>query len=403
MHILLVTASLPYPPASGGALRTYGILQGLHHAGHTVSLISFHTGGAIPAQLRAICHHIETLPPPNRTRWHRLRDLLLTRQADIARRLYSVEFAARLGALVQTETYDIVQFEGIEAACYLPELRETGTPARIVFDTFNAEAELQRVIYTIDRAEPGRWLAALYSWLQIGRIRRYEALLCQLADQVIAVSQEDAAYLRAYRADGQVAIVPSGIFVDDYTNMTEQADIGADAIVFTGKMDYRPNIDAMLWFTEHVLPQLSRANLVIVGQQPHARIRQLAQHEHIYVTGWVDAVVPYLKAAAVYVAPLRMGSGTRLKILEAMASGCAIVATELAAAGLNEASRQAIRITDTPAEFAQAVEELLHNPQERQQLAKRALQAVKAYYDWPVIIPRLLAAYERPQDDPNHA
>src|SRR5690606_23656791 len=115
-------------------------------------------------------------------------------------------------------------------------------------------------------------------------------------------------------------------------------DLGPCALIFTGKMDYRPNVDAMLWFASDILPQVRSimpdVRLYVVGQKPHPRLEVLRDHDHIVLTGWVPEVTPYLHAAAVYIAPLRMGSGTRLKILEAMAAGCAIVATTLAAAGL---------------------------------------------------------------------
>jgi glycosyltransferase involved in cell wall biosynthesis len=159
-------------------------------------------------------------------------------------------------------------------------------------------------------------------------------------------------------------------------------------------MDYRPNVDAMIWFTETILPHIPQAHLTIVGQQPHARIQQLAQQHNIQITGWVESVLPYLRAAAVYVAPLRMGSGTRLKLLEALASGCAIVATSIAAAGLTPEIRQAMLIADSENDFRAAIVTLLEDASLREQLAQRGQHAVQLQYDWSVIIPQLLAVYQ---------
>jgi glycosyltransferase involved in cell wall biosynthesis len=150
----------------------------------------------------------------------------------------------------------------------------------------------------------------------------------------------------------------------------------------------------MLWFTEAILPRLPDAHLTIVGQKPHARLAHLRELPNVTITGWVDSVLPYLQAADVYVAPLRMGSGTRLKLLEAMAAGCAIVATSTASAGLTAEARAAMRIAEGAGAFAAAIRTLLNNPAEREQLRADAQQQVRATYDWSALIPRLLAAYE---------
>lgn len=401
MKILIVTASLPYPPQQGGALRTYGILQGLHRAGYEIHLLSFQDDSALmysSTPLHEWCSQIETLPAPRRGKGARLRDLLLSGQPDIARRLYSPDFERRLLALVTQNRYDVVQFEGIEVASYLPMLRQSGVPARLCYDAFNAEAALQRVIFEVDREDITRWAAAGYSLVQSGRIAQFERALCQQADLVIAVSDEDAALLRQYHPDRRVFVVPNGIFADSYIEFGEQLELGQHALVFTGKMDYRPNVDAVFWFSEAILPLIQRrypdARLYVVGQKPHRRLEKLRDVPGIEITGWVQDVKPYLRGASVYIAPLRMGSGTRLKILEAMAAQCAVVATSLAASGLRDDARYALRIADTPQQIADAVVELLGDPPQRQVLGERASDYVRQLYDWSKLIPHLMQAYQ---------
>ncbi|MCU0511116.1 MAG: glycosyltransferase [Anaerolineae bacterium] len=411
MHILIVTAALPYPTTSGGALRVYGLLRGLHQAGHTLALLSFHDGAASPADtpLAEYCQHIEVLPLPARSRSARLLNLALSSTADMEKRLDSAAFRAALLRLLREHTFDLVQFEGLEVARYLEDARAAGTAARLVYDAFNAEAQLQQTMYQIDRGTPGRMAGAFYSLLQSRRLAAFEERICRSADLVIAVSSEDAALLRRHRPDGRVSIVPSGIVVEDYVtraritgelSLERPADMERPVIlperslVFSGKMDYRPNVDAMTWFSHHILPQIPDATLIIVGQQPHQRIQQLMQRPGIRLTGYVESVQPYLRAAEVFIAPLRMGSGTRLKILEAMACGSAIVATSLAASGLSPEARETMLIADTEVGFADAVNRLLNTPELRESLGKQATRVVRAYYDWSVIIPRLLDAYK---------
>ncbi len=400
MKLLMLTASLPYPPHQGGALRSYGIINGLYNAGHEITLLSFSNNGGngqIPKPLADKCCQVITVPAPQRSRSTRLKDLILTRQPDIARRLYDPEFSNALHQLVVETPYDLIQFEGIEVACYLPLIKQLGFKGKICYDAFNAEAALQQVIFEVDRDDPSRLPHALYSLIQSQRIFYFERDICQKSDLVIAVSNEDAAILRRHRPDRHVPVVANGIFAEEYTSPNQQLDLGQHALVFTGKMDYRPNVDAMFWFADHVLPliheKIPDARLYIVGQKPHARLEKLRDRQHVEITGWVNDVQPFLRGAGVYVAPLRMGSGTRLKILEAMASGCAVVATTIAASGIHADSRDVLFIADQPEGMAAAIIRLLQNPDECRTMGEKARTYVKRHYDWSVLIPDLLKAY----------
>src|SRR5262245_9325888 len=138
----MVTASFPYPPASGGAIRTYGLLRGLHKAGHEPSLLSFHDGTTPPSQtpLVVYCSRIETVLPPVRSTADRVRDIFFTSQADMEKRLHSQPFLERLMRMVKEMDFDLIQFEGLEVAGYLPLVRQAGVRAKLCYDAFNAEA-----------------------------------------------------------------------------------------------------------------------------------------------------------------------------------------------------------------------------------------------------------------------
>jgi glycosyltransferase involved in cell wall biosynthesis len=305
---------------------------------------------------------------------------------------------ARLEQLVHEQDFDVVQFEGIEMATYLPLVRGQKTRASLIFDTFNAEYRLQAQIAQVEaRSGLRRVPAAFYSCIQAMRLKRYERGLCLTADATIAVSEEDAASLRPLCGSRPLHIVPSGLFVDDYAESVP-IDLGSQSLVFTGKMDYRPNIDAVTWFAHaifpHILKTIPDVVWYVVGQRPTAAVEALAEHPNIHVTDTVPDVVPYLSGAAVYIAPLRMGSGTRLKLLEAMAAGSAIVATPTAASGLDSETREAMNIADSEVAFAQAVTDLLSSPDKRRDYAERARRVVRARYDWSVLAPRLEAVYE---------
>ena len=168
-------------------------------------------------------------------------------------------------------------------------------------------------------------------------------------------------------------------------------------LVFSGTMDFRPNVDAALWFAQHVLPLIRQeapdARFVVVGQKPHRRLDVLRGRADVTLTGTVDDVRPYIAEATLYVVPLRMGGGTRFKILEAAAMSRAIVSTRLGCEGFPVEHGQELLIADSPRAFADAVVALLRDPARCAQLGAAARAFVDAY-DWKNIIPQMEAVYQ---------
>jgi glycosyltransferase involved in cell wall biosynthesis len=345
-----------------------------------------------------VCEVVETVLQPTRSLPQRLRDLVLSGQPDMALRLESPVFRERLANWLEWEHFDVVHVEGIELVPYLDVLEAAHPRPLILFDDHNCEYLLQKRAFLTDVRRPLRWHAAAYSFFQWRRLRRFEAQACRRADRVVAVSEADAAALRELVPEIDPLVVPNGIDVTVYTPDSAPAPgMGQAALVFTGKMDFRPNVDAMLWFARHVLPlvraEVPEAHLWVVGQRPHRRLEPLGENPAITLTGWVEAVQPYIAGATVYVAPLRIGGGTRLKLLEAMALERAVVATHLGAEGFPVTSGQELVLADAPEAFAAAVVDLLQDPDRRAELGRSARQFVRQGYDWQVLIPRLVAVY----------
>jgi len=404
MNLLFLTPQLPYPPQKGTALRNWGLIANLARR-HRVSLLSFLSPGqdshAAPP-LAAACAHIEIVPQPERPLSRRLCDLAVTRLPDMALRLESAAFRQRLAAWLARESFDVIHVEGIEMAPYL-DVIETSPPLvggdgggrpLIVFDDHNCEYLLQKRAFLSDLCTPARWPAAAYSFVQWQRLRRYEAQVCRRADYVLAVSEADAAALRKSVPGLDVTVVPNGMDTRAYTPILPHPD--TPTLVFTGTMDFRPNVDAVLWFARKVLPrvqaQVAGVRFVVVGQRPHRRLDVLRSDPAVTLTGWVEDTRPTIAQAAVYVAPLRVGGGTRLKLLEAMAMGKAVVVTRLGAEGYPVTDGRELLLADTPADFAAAVVSLLRAPERRAALG-RAARAFAEQYDWRAIAPRLEALY----------
>jgi polysaccharide biosynthesis protein PslH len=162
-------------------------------------------------------------------------------------------------------------------------------------------------------------------------------------------------------------------------------------------MDFRPNVDAVLWFAREVLPlvrqTLPDAHFVIVGQRPHARLKGLRAEPSITITGAVEDTRPYIAAAAAYVIPLRMGGGTRLKLLEAMSMAAPIVSTTLGAEGFPITHGRELWLADDPTSFARSIVDLIQHPERGQALGRAARSFVVERYDWQQIVPKFEEAY----------
>lgn len=397
MKILLLTPDLPYPSESGAALRNIGFIRGLARAQRRVTLLSF-TEQPLDAEtnpLYQLCERVECISLPRRGRGQRIAQFLLSGRADIEFRLASRAFERKLGELLGATEFDLVQFSGIELGHYLPSIRARARRAKIIYDALNAEAELQRLVAQVERHDRRRLPAAIYSTIQSRRLTRYEGAICRSVDAVLAVSDEDRRLLERY-SGAPIHVLPNGVAAADYKPPAGSTRAPAQ-LVFSGKMDYRPNVDAVEWFASSVFPRIlelyPEANLLIAGRNPHKRIQALASDNRITITGWVDSIQPYLHNASIYIVPLRMGSGTRLKILQAMAAGCAVASTSVGAAGLNDEARSALCIVDGAEAFAEALSALLADDERRRELGARAERVVKEYYDWSALTPRLLRVY----------
>lgn len=403
--ILILTPQFPFPPHQGTTMRNYNLIVGLARR-HQVHLLAFgDPAKSAGTPLDGLCESIQVVAPPERSMGQRLRGLIFSRLPDMAQRLPSAEFVERLSETVATVAPDVVEVEGIELAPYLfrvAEERGDRTSPLLVYDDHNAEYVLQQRAFETDARQPGRWIPAAYSFVQWQRLRGYERRACETADRVVAVSETDAGVLRELVPGLAPVVVPNGVDMALCTEKVPPLAVGMGPsegdLVFTAKMDFRPNVDAVQWFTEEILPLIlkkaPKTRFWVVGKDPHPRLAPLAENPAVVITGWVNDVRPYIAGAGVYVVPLRMGGGTRLKVLEAMAMGKAIVSTTVGSEGFDVISGQQLVLGDKPSEFAAAVLSLLGAPERRGRLGSVAREFARKGYDWPIIVPMLERVYE---------
>jgi glycosyltransferase involved in cell wall biosynthesis len=412
VRLLFLTPQLPFPPTQGAAIRNSHLIAGLSRR-HAVDLLTFAPAGQAPGTWGAGAGPalpgaerlagLILVPAPQRSVRDRLQTLLLTAQPDMAHRLASPALAAALRTLLQSTPYDWVITEGIEMAPYarlLDTICPAGTRPRWLLDEHNAEYVLQQRAFLGDLRhayQPRAAAGAAYSLIQWRRLRTYERAACRAADAVTAVSAADQEALERLDPALRVQVVPNGVDLGEWSRRAAPGDPAVDAlraqgplIVFDGSMDFRPNIDAVRWFCATCWPRIRVAHpgatFAIVGRNPTAAVRALAALPGVRVTGAVPDTRPWVAGADVYVVPMRIGGGVRLKLLQALAMGCAIVSTRMGAEGIHLEGGRDLLLADTPADFADAVLALLADPPARTALGHAARIAV-APYAWERIVP----------------
>ena len=390
MKILWLNAGLLLPLDKGGKLRTWHLMRHLA-ARHDITYLSFSEPSQRPEDrrgMRDVCRRLETIPrtdPPKGT---------LRFYADAARYLvdpvpYAVAkyrasaYRERIEALARDEAFDAIVCDFLPPAVNLPP----DLPCPSILFTHNVEAEIWR-----RHAEnaTNRAARALLTQ-QWERMLRFERRTLSRFDLVLAVSEADGAtfdrlYPGALRAP--VHVVKTGVDTRYFAPLPG-TPVRRAHIVFTGSMDWLPNEDGMVHFVREILPLVRRAEpdatLSIIGRSPTPAVQRLAQEPGIEVTGSVDDVRPHVAAGSVYVVPLRIGGGTRLKIFEAMSMGKAVVSTTIGAEGLPVSDGSDIVLADDPVSFADGVVRLIRDADTRRRIEQAARRLVVERYDWSAV------------------
>lgn len=399
MRILMLSPYPPYPPRGGGALRIYHLLRGLA-ARHPVTLLSFAPDEAAATAMRPLRDLAEVrivIGPPARSLGQRALTTLVSPWPDMALRNASTAYSATLTELLANEQFEVVLAESIEMAPYLLQARHSG--ARLVLDEFNAEYLLQRraALNDLRRApRPQALIGGSYSLIQWFKLAAFERRVLQTIDRALVVSAEDAAALHRLAPNAPLHLVPNGV---DCSHFAPQAASPSNDLVFIGTLDYRPNVDAVLWFAHEVLPRIRRQHpalrLRLIGRRPHPSLLALHDNQTIIVTGEVADTRPALASAAAVIIPMRIGGGSRLKLLEALAMAAPVVSTTMGAEGIpGLRDGEHLLLADTPAAMAAAVNRLVTDRPFAQRLGQAGRAFVCAGYDWAQIMPRLEAALQ---------
>lgn len=384
MRILWVKVGGLWPLTSGGRLRSFHTVAELSRR-HQVTVVTTHEaddeGDFRPARLGAAVR-VVSLPfvPVKRGKASFALALAGSWVSQLPVDLWRWRIRAMRDVVRRMLTrgkFDICVADFLAAMPNIPG--RLGDVPLVLFE-HNVEHKIWRRVSETER----RTLLRPLLEVEWRKMRRYEALACQRAALVLAVSEADRDLLQSVAPAARVETVPTG--VDAAYFASNGAPEVQEEVLFTGSMDWYPNEDAMAYFIERILPSIRRevpgVRMTIVGRKPREGLREVAEAAGVTVTGTVEDIRPFMARAAVYVVPLRIGGGTRLKVFEALAMGKAVVSTAIGVEGLPLVEGGEFALADNPDEFARSVVALLRDPARRRALGARGRRLVEERYSW---------------------
>jgi glycosyltransferase involved in cell wall biosynthesis len=397
MRLLVLSHFYPLPANNGTKMRTWALLRALAAEGHDVTLLTFadpHEADGREAELRQVCNQVEclpwTLPSLSSSRKHaaRLKAILSPLPYGVLRFQSEAMKQAVLG-LLRGHSFDAIFCMAPYVLINLP----AALPVPLILNNHNLEYIILHR-YLIHDANPAR---RLYARLEARKMKAWEQRAWSAANLVTACSEHDKHLMNQLCPNLFVAVLPNVIDVDTYA-----PSLGDDGqtVLYAGGMDWYPNRDAVKFFVSDIMPELRKSapgvRFVVAGRSDSDDFpAKFTTISDVHFTGTVPDMRPEMAKAAVSVVPLRIGSGTRLKILEAAAMAKPIVSTRVGAEGLDFVDGEEIILADDPKLFARAVADLLADSSRRARLGQAARRRVEQQYGFPALRTALRAALEK--------
>ena len=391
MKILFLSITVPFPATDGGRIRVLNLLTQVSKTDQ-ITFLGLETaptdqeGIAYQQSLGISCYLVPHQASPPKISLGTITKSIIQKKPITVTRYDLSPYRRKLGELIQFQDFDLIHYEMFHTTQFsvevnLPTVLSTQNIDSYIWARLSEKAKnpAQKIVYLSQKRA----------------FRRYEKLISPKFSITTCVSETDRNWLQESCPNLRIDVIPNGVDLDLYQpNHDEKIP---DTLLYTGSMDWFPNEDAVIYCVDEILPIIrsKRPNIkfLIVGQHPTANMRKLSELPNIEVTGRVEDVKPYIARSAVYVVPLRIGGGTRLKILEALAMEKAVVSTSVGAEGLGLINNKEIIIEDNPRQFAAKVVELLENPDRCRQLGKKGQSRVQRDYGWQAIGEKLRSVY----------
>ncbi|MEJ2696156.1 MAG: glycosyltransferase family 4 protein [Candidatus Sulfobium sp.] len=380
MNILILSPFNPYPPIQGGKIRIFNIIKNLSKThGVTLAAIVDDESAEDVSGLRDYCEEVLLVERPARLWQDRFLFLTGNRPYNVVR-YASDGMRSALRGLLGRRSFDLVQIE----FSMMWQYADLFTGARVVLDAHNMESDIIEQLGESNRNLLRRFLYAV----EKKRFRRREEKAWRECDKCFTVTDKERSVISARCGHaGKVVTVPNGVDLDRFR--FQPKNVSDNRLLFIGGLEYQPNFDSAVYLLKEVFPAVRDAvanvKLDIVGRRLGS-IRSVAAGAGIDFYENVPDILPHFKRADVLVVPLRLGAGSRIKILEAMAAGLPVVTTSKGCEGIDVEHGRHLMIADTPPSFAEAVQLVLKDSAIRNSLVKNARELVENKYSWEKIV-----------------
>jgi polysaccharide biosynthesis protein PslH len=389
VRILIVSAQFPYPPRSGFAMRVFHLARRLAER-HEVTLLSYATeeeavaGDGLAGPVRVVT--VARDAASTRTKRAAQALSLASPRPFSCRSVGSRAMQRAIDELCSREVFDAIQLE-TSLLCTFSFPRGS----RLVLDEHNIEYEVHERMAEGERSLTRR----LFGRLEGTRLRRFEQRCWSEVDACMVTSDRELPIVRRHAGQTPVGVVPNGVDIEYFKPGDD--DIHARTVVFNGILTYRPNVDAAQHLVDEIWPLVLRrhpdARLTLVGRAGDDDRRRLTR-PGVDVMGEVADIRPYLRRAAVVAVPVRIGGGTRLKVLEGLALGKAMVSTSLGCEGVDVRDGEHLLIGDGAESFASKVIELFDDPARGEELGRAGRRLIERAYPWDLVGRRMEAVYD---------
>lgn len=374
--ILFIVSRLPINLTSGDRARVYHLIKQLAGRGHRVDILGFVPTGdfAFKTDLKELCGKCVGVPMKNIEfeNHSRIKQLAVFFKSLLKGYPFRVwqwhdnAFIKKAKQLIDERDYDVIHFSEVISGLVFDEVLKLNGRAKLVVDLIDS------VAMSMESAMSSNLVLLPIRFIEKKRLKKYEQHLAGRADETVLISERDKSYLGL----GNIKIIANGIdFIDYSTEQKRDIDL-----LFTGNMVAEPNIDAAVWFSKEVMPQLPHLKFYIVGTQPTQAVKALAC-KNIIVTGFVADINAYYQRAKIFVCPMRLGAGQKNKVLEAMMNQTPVISTAEANIGI-EAPSDAIVMANNADEYVQNINRLMSDKEQRDKLAVRAHEYVVANFSW---------------------
>jgi sugar transferase (PEP-CTERM/EpsH1 system associated) len=395
MKLLFLAHRIPYPPNKGDKIRSYHELRALAERGHEIHLLAFADDMrdlSYQVDLARICASVQILPLHRQTAKFRALTKLLVRRPLSIGYFASHRMKNLIKRTIVDHDFDAVFVYSSPMAQYVPgELA-----SRTIVDLVDTDSEKWRD-YSKRKKPPQSWAYEL----ECQRLRKFEHDIVQRFAYTILTTEREALLLDEldeFTRHARLRIITNGVNLDHYRPGDPTVLTSSPRLVFVGAMDYYANIDGVRWFVKEILPLIRerepRAEFFIVGSNPTREVKRLVESHGVTVTGFVDDIRPYLQSATVCVVPLRVARGVQNKVLEAMGSGKAVVATPVSVAGLQVEDGDQLLLAQAPEDFAEATIKVIREASLREYLAGRSRRYVEIHHDWEPLLRKLVGLVE---------